>query len=161
MILVSLDDGASIVLNKAVMFFGRGHDCDVILGQSRKVSRKHCCIAQIDNDYLVRDLGSMNGVRVNETKAEPELSLNVGDELWIGDVGFQFRPATSKAMSVLPPPEKLPEPIEKEREEQEGKLINAPLPSMDQPVAIPEEGEELIIEESIQQKIIDFDEDDE
>ncbi len=167
MILVSLDDGSSIVLNKAVMFFGRGHDCDIILGQSRKVSRKHCCIAQINDHYLVRDLGSMNGVRVNEAKAVPELPLQVGDELWIGDVGFQFQPATSNGMAVLPPKEKAPPEAESEEKElsekvprQDIKRADAHLLSMDHPIAIPDEGEDLIIEESIQQKIIDLSEED-
>jgi len=166
MILVSLDDGSSIALTKAVMFFGRGHECDFILGQSRKVSRKHCCVAQIDDGYLVRDLGSMNGVRVNALKAEPELPLKVGDELWIGDVGFQFLPAASNGMPVQLPKEKVPAeaiPEEEEPEEiiqvQEEKLINAPLPSMEFPVAIPEEGQDLVIEESIKQKVIDLDQD--
>ncbi len=156
MILVSLDDGSSIVLSKAVMFFGRGHECDIVLSKSRKVSRKHCCIAQIDDGYLVRDLGSMNGVRVNESKADPELPLNVGDELWVGDVGFQFRPASANGMSIQPSQELAPE-----EENPKEKQVNPLFLSMDHPVAIPDESQDLIIEESIRQKIIDVSEEEE
>lgn len=149
MVLVSLDDGSSIVLNKAVMFFGRSHECDIVLSHSRKVSRKHCCVAQIDDTYLVRDLGSMNGVRVNERRADPELQLNVGDELWVGDVGYRFQPSGKKGQEMNSPKPKSGHPYKK--------AANPLFESMEHPVAIPEEGEELIIEESIKQKIIDPD----
>lgn len=150
MILVSLDDGAPIVLNKAVIFFGRSHECDVILTHSRKVSRKHCCVAQIDDSYVVRDLGSMNGVRVNDRKADPELPLNVGDELWVGDVGYRFQPNATNGKAVQSPVEIKDDP--------KARFVMPLYESMDHPVAIPEEGEDFIIEESIRQKKIDPDE---
>ncbi|MBT5019576.1 MAG: FHA domain-containing protein [Planctomicrobium sp.] len=150
MILVSLEDGASIVLNKAVMFFGRGNECDIILNNSRKVSRKHCCVAQIDEDYVVRDLGSMNGVRVNERKADPELPLQIGDELWVGDVGYRFQPHDGKNGTTQPKAEISEKPEEK-------KLLNPAIQNMDKPVPLPEEGKDLVIEESIQQKILGLD----
>ncbi len=161
MILVSLDDGSPIIINKAVVFFGRSHECDIVLAQSRKVSRKHCCLAQINESYLVRDLGSMNGVRVNEQKADPELPLEVGDELWVGDVGFRFQPHTSDhGMPVQRTEKVIPETSEQmaPKKVAPDKFLNAPPPSLEHPVAIPEESKEFIIEESIQQQIIDSDE---
>ena len=150
MILVSLDDGAPIVLNKAVMFFGRSNECDIILKDSRKVSRKHCCVAQIDEDYIVRDLGSMNGVRVNERKADPELPLQNGDELWVGDVGYRFQPHDGNGVVIQPK-------STQNQPDTNKPVVNAPQQNMDQPVPLPEEGKDLVIEESIQQKIIDTD----
>lgn len=62
--LVSLGDGPSILLDKPILLIGRDPECDVQI-DSRKVSRRHCCIAQV-NDYLVvRDLDSTNGIRIN------------------------------------------------------------------------------------------------
>src|SRR4051812_40686539 len=62
--LLSLTDGPSFLRDKPILLFGRHEDCDVQL-QSKKVSRRHCVLAQV-NDYLViRDLGSTNGVRIN------------------------------------------------------------------------------------------------
>ena len=55
--LLSLADGPSILIDKPILLFGRHEECDVQLN-SKKVSRRHCVLAQV-NDYLViRDLGS-------------------------------------------------------------------------------------------------------
>lgn len=89
--LVPVDEGQSITLGKAVVFLGRHPDCDVILSQSRKISRKHCCIAQVDQRYVIRDLGSMNGVRVNGRRVKLEASINFGDTIAIGDRHFVLK----------------------------------------------------------------------
>ena len=78
MFLVPLEGGDAISLEKAVTFIGRHPDCDIVLSNSRKVSRKHCCIAQINEAYVVRDLGSMNGVRVNDDVSHDEMRLRPG-----------------------------------------------------------------------------------
>jgi pSer/pThr/pTyr-binding forkhead associated (FHA) protein len=90
--LVPLSSGVTINLDKAIILMGRSPDCDVVLNGSRKVSRMHCCVAQVDNRYVVRDLGSMNGIRVNGERAR-EAELQDGDELVIGDIPFvvEFR----------------------------------------------------------------------
>ena len=86
--LVPVEEGRPIVLDKAVMLIGRQADCDVVLSRSRRVSRRHCCIAQVDNRFVVRDLGSMNGVRVNGKRIDKEAEVRIGDVLTIGDLGF-------------------------------------------------------------------------
>ena len=77
-----------VMMDRAVLFFGRHPDCDVVITCSRKVSRKHCCIAQIDDYFVIRDLGSMNGVRVNGHPGGREHVLAAGDSLLVGDVPF-------------------------------------------------------------------------
>jgi pSer/pThr/pTyr-binding forkhead associated (FHA) protein len=85
--LLSLTDGPSILIDKPILLFGRHEECDVQLN-SKKVSRRHCCIAQV-NDYLVvRDLGSTNGVRINGQRVA-EGKLIPGDELQIGNFKYQ------------------------------------------------------------------------
>ena len=85
--LLSLSDGPSILLDKPILLFGRHAECDVQLN-SKKVSRRHCCLAQV-NDYLVvRDLGSTNGVKINGQKVA-EGRLRPGDELEIGNFRYQ------------------------------------------------------------------------
>jgi pSer/pThr/pTyr-binding forkhead associated (FHA) protein len=85
--LLSLADGPSILIDKPILLFGRHEECDVQLN-SKKVSRRHCCLAQV-NDYLViRDLGSTNGVRINGTRVN-EGKLVPGDELIIGNFKYQ------------------------------------------------------------------------
>jgi predicted component of type VI protein secretion system len=80
--LVSLGEGPSILLDKPILLIGRDPECDIQI-DSRKISRRHCCIAQV-NDYLVvRDLGSTNGIRINDMRVQ-EGALKAGDELMIG-----------------------------------------------------------------------------
>jgi len=85
--LLALTDGPSILLDKPILLIGRHGECDIQLN-SRKVSRRHCCIAQV-NDYLVvRDLGSTNGVRINGHRVA-EGRLRAGDELTLGNFRYQ------------------------------------------------------------------------
>jgi pSer/pThr/pTyr-binding forkhead associated (FHA) protein len=109
--LLSLTDGPSILIDKPILLFGRHEECDVQLN-SKKVSRRHCCVAQV-NDYLVvRDLGSTNGVRINGERVA-EGKLVPGDELQIGNFRYQVcgdvlgrsreHPAPA-AFTPVPPP---------------------------------------------------------
>jgi predicted component of type VI protein secretion system len=87
--LLALTDGPSILLDKPILLLGRHQECDIQL-VSRKVSRRHCCIAQV-NDYLVvRDLGSTNGIRINGVRVL-EGNLKPGDELTIGNYRYEVR----------------------------------------------------------------------
>ena len=85
--LLSLAGGPSIRLDQPVVLFGRDDECDVRMG-SKKVSRKHCCVAQVNGYLVVRDLGSTNGVRVNGRRVA-EGTLAPGDELQIGPFKYQ------------------------------------------------------------------------
>ena len=80
-----VDGSPPVPLDKAVLFFGRHPDCDVRLGESPKVSRRHCCLAQVDDRWVIRDLGSLNGVRLNGQPVSGEADFKLGDELAIGD----------------------------------------------------------------------------
>lgn len=80
--------GLKIPLDKAIVFIGRHPECDIVLTRSRKVSRKHCAIAQVNNNFVIRDLGSMNGIRVNGQPVRKDVRLNVGDEVTIGDLRY-------------------------------------------------------------------------
>src|SRR6187455_1694537 len=103
--LLALSDGPSILLDKPILLLGRHPECDVQLN-SRKVSRRHCCIAQV-NDYLVvRDLGSTNGVRINGERVL-EGKLRAGDELTVGNFRYQVFLDTAGS-SNDPPPAKQP-----------------------------------------------------
>ncbi len=85
-----LADGPPIQVDKPVLFVGRDSDCDVVLTGSRRVSRKHCCLAHVNDQLIVRDLGSMNGIWINGKRVERTGSLKLGDELAIGDIRFRL-----------------------------------------------------------------------
>jgi predicted component of type VI protein secretion system len=87
--LLALGEGPSILLDKPIMLLGRDLECDIRF-DSRKISRKHCCIAQVADHLVVRDLGSTNGIRINGTRVV-QGRLRVGDELTIGNYRYQMR----------------------------------------------------------------------
>lgn len=149
MFLVPLEEGDPVPLDKAVTFIGRHPDCDIVLTNSRKVSRKHCCIAQINDGYVVRDLGSMNGVRLNEEASREEFRLRPGDELWVGDVGFrmEFRAPTAPRRGPTDPTAKGDASTASTPGLRNARLDRRFI-SQDLPVAIPEEGADLIVEQT-------------
>lgn len=102
--LVPIDANQSLIpLEKAIVLIGRQSDCDVSLTNSRKISRKHCCIAQVNETLIIRDLGSTNGVFLNGNRVEKEALITVGDQITIGDIQFTLRsevPAAAKAGMV-------------------------------------------------------------
>src|SRR3954454_1427166 len=105
--LLALTEGPNILLDKPILLLGRHQECDIQLA-SRKVSRRHCCIAQVNDHLVVRDLGSTNGIRINGVRVQ-EGSLRPGDELTIGNHRYQLNwpsvsngaaPAVGKLASV-------------------------------------------------------------
>src|SRR5258707_2608060 len=97
--LLSLSDGPSLLLDKPILLVGRHEECDIQLN-SRKVSRKHCVIAQVDEVLVIRDLGSTNGVRVNGVRVE-DGTLRTGDELMIGN--FRYKVHVDQRRKVAAP----------------------------------------------------------
>jgi predicted component of type VI protein secretion system len=85
--LVALTGGPSIVLDKPILLLGRHPECDIQI-DSRKISRRHCCIAQVGEYLVVRDLDSTNGIRINGDRVQ-EGKLHPGDELTIGNHRYQ------------------------------------------------------------------------
>ena len=91
-VLQPIKPGKLITIDRAVVLVGRGSDCDAIISNSQKISRRHCCLVQVDNLYYLRDLGSMNGVWLNGTRVSREALIKSGDRISIGDVEFLFHP---------------------------------------------------------------------
>ena len=87
--LVALTEGPSILLDKPILLVGRHPECDIQIN-SRKISRMHCCIAQVSQYLVVRDLGSTNGIRINGVRVN-EGQLHPGDELTIGSSRYNVQ----------------------------------------------------------------------
>ncbi|WP_237225739.1 FHA domain-containing protein [Rubinisphaera sp. JC750] len=88
--LQSNENNRSVLLDKPIVFVGRHPECDVIINNSRKVSRKHCCFAEVNGRYVLRDLGSTNGVQINNRRVAGAHELRHGDEVMIGDCAYVF-----------------------------------------------------------------------
>jgi predicted component of type VI protein secretion system len=87
-LLQALMEGPNIPLDKPIILIGRHQECDIQI-PSRKISRRHCCLAQVGDHLVVRDLGSTNGVRINGVRVT-EGNVQPGDELTIGNIRYQL-----------------------------------------------------------------------
>jgi hypothetical protein len=83
-----LPDGKRVPLGEDPVTLGRLPDCDVVLSDPN-VSRRHAEVRRRGNDFLVVDLGSTNGTRVNNAGVR-ERRLNDGDEITVGSTRIRF-----------------------------------------------------------------------
>jgi predicted component of type VI protein secretion system len=97
--LVPVEDGPPISMDRPIIFVGRHADCDVRI-DSKKISRRHCCIIQLEDRLVIRDLGSTNGVYCNGERVE-EAELRVQDEVQIGNLRYKI--VVSDSVSGTPP----------------------------------------------------------
>jgi FHA domain/zinc-ribbon domain len=74
--------GSRFTLSKDITQIGRHQDSDILLDDIT-VSRRHAEILKTSNSLLVRDLGSLNGTYVNQSRVD-EFVLKHGDELQVG-----------------------------------------------------------------------------
>ena len=145
--------GPKIVLDKAITLIGRNPGCDAVITHSKKISRKHCCVAQVNGRYVVRDLGSMNGIWINGERVKGQGDIRVGDEISIGDIPYRLveqKPPNGQDDSSS-------RNLKKQRKQStQAEFVDEPPPlppdlSQDFPMPIPEESDSFVIEESIHQ----------
>ena len=115
--LVALTDGPSIMLDKPILLVGRHQECDIQI-QSRKISRRHCCIAQVDDYLVVRDLcwpGAPGQAAAGPPAAAPPAAARPGQAAAVPDLDSFEEPVAlrdsggqvvSKGAPLAPPPEK-------------------------------------------------------
>ena len=90
----------TIPVQRPVVLIGRHPECDVRINLP-KISRRHCCIAQVYDRLLIRDLGSRNGLRVNGRLVE-EVQLQAGDEIAIGPLIYRIEADRSALVAPAP-----------------------------------------------------------
>jgi hypothetical protein len=71
---------------------GRSRECELILPDVL-LSRRHAELLRSEAGWLVRDLGSLNGTRLNGVRIERETRLKDGDAIEIADWSLVFRDA--------------------------------------------------------------------
>ena len=78
----------TIPRDKAVVV-GRGSSADLIL-LDREASREHFRITHDGTDYLLEDLGSINGTLVNDERIAQITALHDGDTILVGQTRLRF-----------------------------------------------------------------------
>jgi FHA domain/Domain of unknown function (DUF1707) len=73
---------------------GRSRDCDCVLAEP-SVSRRHAELRRAGEHWLLRDLGSRNGTRVNGVRLLDEAEVCPGDRVSFGDARFRLGEAPS------------------------------------------------------------------
>lgn len=78
---------SSEITIKPPMTLGRSRDADLTLRHAL-ISRKHCEISEANGQFVVRDLGSLNGTFVGGQRIN-EAPIKDGDELIVGSLTFR------------------------------------------------------------------------
>jgi FhaA, N-terminal domain/FHA domain len=76
-------EGRTVVVGPAGAVIGRSRDCDVVLDDPN-VSRHHAEVRPSGGSWIVNDLGSTNGIKLNGRRVRGPESLRRGDEIELG-----------------------------------------------------------------------------
>lgn len=68
---------------------GRSRDCDIVLEDS-SISRRHAELRPAGQGWVVEDLGSTNGVRINGNTVHGPREVRTGDRIEIGSTEMLF-----------------------------------------------------------------------
>jgi pSer/pThr/pTyr-binding forkhead associated (FHA) protein len=86
--LTGTSKGESYVLSGNRIIIGRGDKADIKLNDT-KASREHAEVTKVGSNWVATDLGSQNGIVVNDKKVT-QSQLNEGDKLIVGQTVFKF-----------------------------------------------------------------------
>ena len=82
-------DGRRYVLEGPVAVIGRSRECDCVI-EDQNISRRHAELRRNSSgDWTVSDLGSTNGIKVNDRRVD-SARLSPGDEVTLGTSTFVF-----------------------------------------------------------------------
>lgn len=114
------DEGATYQLgpDASEVVVGRGTDCDFQINDAN-ISRRHAVIRRDWNDITIEDLGSKNGVVINERRIGKAASLRDADEILLGAVKLTFIDPSAKFIGKLDDIPAFAEPTRHEEEEPE------------------------------------------
>jgi pSer/pThr/pTyr-binding forkhead associated (FHA) protein len=82
------ESGTEHVLDRDQITIGRGPDADICFDDSA-MSKQHVAFELTSEGYLVRDMGSTNGVSVNGSRVMAA-DLKHGDRIGLGDHSLQY-----------------------------------------------------------------------
>ncbi len=100
-LLLVTPDGEQTVELRAHNTLGRHPDNSIQL-LDKIVSKEHCVIELRGNDFILRDLGSLNGTFVNGERVQGEIVLHHGAELTMGQTRARFEAGDTSAAPHRP-----------------------------------------------------------
>ena len=85
---LAMDDGRRVSVGEEPVSIGRLPECDIVLSDPN-VSRRHAEVRRRGNEFVVVDLGSTNGTKVNGGGVR-ERRLADGDDITVGGTHIRF-----------------------------------------------------------------------
>lgn len=83
-------DGHRVELGAKPILIGREEECTIVLHpEDKEASRRHAEIRRLGDGFMIADLGSVNGTRVNGSGVT-ERELTGGEKISIGRSTFRF-----------------------------------------------------------------------
>jgi hypothetical protein len=82
-------DGRATIVPATGAVIGRSRDCDVVVDDPN-ASRRHAEVRPSGGSWIVRDLGSTNGIKVNGRRVDGAQSLRRGDTIELGTSRLTF-----------------------------------------------------------------------
>jgi predicted component of type VI protein secretion system len=82
-------EGKTALLGQSGGVLGRSRESDIVLSD-QNVSRKHAEVRPSGGKWIVRDMGSTNGVKVNGRRIQGAQSLKAGDTIELGTSRVTF-----------------------------------------------------------------------
>ncbi len=123
---LTLPDGRRVVLEHDKVTLGRLPECEVALADAG-ISRRHAAVNRgPDNTWLVSDLGSTNGTKVNGLRIQGPRELADGDEITVGSTTVRFTVTGNAATGAAGPGPASPEPASVQAERAERRAGPAP-----------------------------------
>src|SRR5450432_4330515 len=103
-LLLSTAEGQQAIELRAVNSLGR-HPNNTIQLLDKIVSKEHCIVEQRGQQFVLRDLGSLNGTYINGERVRGEGLLKHGDEIGLGQTRARFDDGSGRPMApaYLPP----------------------------------------------------------
>src|SRR5689334_14594773 len=102
--IVTAEGGQQSVELRALNSLGR-HPNNSVQLLDKIVSKEHCIIEQRGREFVLRDLGSLNGTYINGERVRGEGMLKHGDEIALGATRARFDDGSGRPMApaYLPP----------------------------------------------------------
>src|SRR5258708_31383212 len=100
-LILSTAEGQQAIELRPINSLGR-HPNNSIQLLDKIVSKEHCIVEQRDGQFILRDLGSLNGTYINGERVRGEQMLRHGDEIALGSTRARYDDGSSP-LNFAPP----------------------------------------------------------